>query len=188
MLHYVLFERHIEIHSIELALHVTAFAVRHPAPDAVSVFHFDGVPKTLTTNRALRVVFPGAPADGFRLIRDALVQPTVAGRVKKIGVDVLALCVVSPRMWWVGLHKSSARKEWEWEFGFFWRGCRATGVILAICRFYMQIALQTNLCKPVVFVHKNVIPSTDVQAQNRNALIQDRFGANLVEHGTTDAD
>jgi hypothetical protein len=188
MLHYVLFEGHFEIHSIELALHVTAFAVRHPAPYAVRVFHFDGIPKALTTNRALRIVLSGAPANGFCFVGNAFVQTPIARRVKEIGVDVFAFRVVPPRMWWVGLHKSSARKEWEWEFGFFWRGFRATGVSLAIRRIYVQLALHTNLCQPVVFMHDDVVASGDMQRENRNALIHDGLAADLVEHGATNTD
>lgn len=165
MLHYVLLEGHIQIHAVELALHVTALSMGHAAPDAVRVFHLYRVPKTLTTDRTLGVVLSSPPADRLRLVGDVLVQATVAWWIEDVGVDVLALGVVAPRMWWIDLHNASARKEWEYEFGFFWRGYRATDRSLAVCTFCMQLALQTYLCKPVVFFHDDVVATSDVQRE-----------------------
>lgn len=162
MLHYVLFEGHVQIHAVELALHMAALAVRHPAPDAVRVFHLYRVPEALTTNRARRIVVPGAPADGFRFVRDALVQASVSRWIKDVGIDVLALRVVPPRMWWIGLHTSSAKKEWECQFGFFWRGYRATDQTVSVCPFCVQLALQAHFREPVVLFHQHVVAAVDM--------------------------
>lgn len=154
--------------------------MRHAAPDAVGVFHLDRVPQTFASNRALGIVLSSPPANCLRLVGDSFVQSTIPWRVEDVGVDVLALRVVAPRVWWFGLHTASSQENDSYSLG---RGFRATLRIVYTCRFYVQLALQVYLREPVVFVQHDVVTSADVQRDYGYAAVHDRLGADLVQDG-----